>query len=344
MLAITNLRAGYPAQTVLTDLSLQIAKGELVCLLGPSGCGKSTLLRVIAGFEPTQAGNIVLSGQVVNSAEVHIPSEKRSTGMVFQDFALFPHLRVDENILFGLKNATKSVRNQRLQHLAQLVDIKPLLRRYPHELSGGQQQRVALARALANPPAVLLLDEPFSSLDTSLRLGLGQEVRDILKQECITTLMVTHDQHEAFNFADKIALLAEGRIVQFDTPDGLYTYPKHPLAAEFIGTGCWLNATVTSNAKASTYLGEVTTSGVDNYTTGDPIRIMLRTEHILFDKESETLGCVKERTFKGARVLYTLELSNHAKIMTQLPNHLMFEVGEQIPISLSSAAIASFPR
>ena len=207
LLRVEGLAHAYGAQAVVDGLSLFLRRGAIGCLLGPSGCGKTTVLRCIAGFEAPLEGEIHLNGQVVARAGFSVPPERRRVGMVFQDYALFPHIRVRENIAFGLHLSSSVIRAERVRELAELVGLAAVLDKYPHELSGGQQQRVALARALAPRPDLLLLDEPFSNLDVELRERLSLEVRDIIKTSGATAVLVTHDQQEAFAMADEIGVL-----------------------------------------------------------------------------------------------------------------------------------------
>lgn len=219
---------------VVQDLSLCLEKGNIGCLLGASGCGKTTVLRAIAGFEPLRGGLISLGDTVLSTVGSQIEPEHRHVGMMFQDYALFPHLSVEKNVAFGLRRWDKTKRHRRVQELLALTGLESSGRRYPHELSGGQQQRVALARALAPEPELLLLDEPFSNLDVDTRERLAFEVRDILKKTGHTAILVTHNQAEAFAIADRIGVMQHGRIVQWDTPYGLHSEPASDFVADFI--------------------------------------------------------------------------------------------------------------
>lgn len=221
-------------QAVVDDFSLNLEHGHIGCLLGASGCGKTTVLRAIAGFEPLRSGRIVLDGKVLSTATFQLEPEHRGVGMMFQDYALFPHLTVEKNIAFGLRRLDKTARAQRVNDLLHLVGLEGSGRRYPHELSGGQQQRVALARALAPEPDLLLLDEPFSNLDIDTRERLAFEVRDILKATQHTALLVTHNQAEAFAIADRIGVMQQGVIAQWDTPYGLHHAPASTFVSDFI--------------------------------------------------------------------------------------------------------------
>lgn len=231
-----SLSYGAPQETrpVVKNLSLRLERGHIGCLLGASGCGKTTLLRAIAGFEPLCSGSICLGNIVLSSMSRHMAPEHRHVGMMFQDYALFPHLNVEKNIAFGLRRDNKNTRAERVKELLCLVNLEDLAHRYPHELSGGQQQRVALARALAPKPELLLLDEPFSNLDVDTRERLAFEVRDILKKSGHTALLVTHNQTEAFAIADRIGIMRQGNIIQWDTPYGLRHQPANSFVADFI--------------------------------------------------------------------------------------------------------------
>lgn len=221
-------------RTVVKDLSLALTQGEIGCLLGASGCGKTTVLRAIAGFEPVRAGSIRLGERVLSSPDKWVEPEHRQVGMMFQDYALFPHLSVEKNICFGLRRYRRQQQRERVQSMLELVGLADKAKHYPHELSGGQQQRVALARALAPEPSLLLLDEPFSNLDIDTRERLAFEVREILKKTGVTALLVTHNQAEAFAIADQIGIMHDGGIVQWDTPYGLHHQPKNDFVADFI--------------------------------------------------------------------------------------------------------------
>jgi iron(III) transport system ATP-binding protein len=240
-LALDGVAVGYPGphgwRAVVQELSLALPRGEIGALLGASGCGKTTALRAIAGFEPIAAGRIVLDGIELAGRGDALPPEQRRVGMMFQDYALFPHLDVAGNIGFGIHALASKSRDARVHELLELVGLEHAARTYPHELSGGQQQRVALARALAPRPSLLLLDEPFSSLDVQTRARLASELRSLLKATGTTSLLVTHDQAEAFAMADRVGVMAEGRLLQWDRPTCLYRQPAHREVATFIGRG-----------------------------------------------------------------------------------------------------------
>ncbi len=263
-LSIQHISIAYANQPILDDLSMQLLKGEIGCLLGSSGCGKTTLLRSIAGFEKPQSGTISLNNSDLFANNIYIPAEKRGIGMVFQDFALFPHLTIEANIDFGLSALKPRLdakqRKSRVTKMLQLINLESTRKRYPHQLSGGQQQRIALVRALAPKPQLLLMDEPFSSLDVELREQLALEIRDILKQQGISAILVTHDQSEAFMLADKVGLMQRGKIVQWSSPYDLYHKPVNDYVAGFIGKGTILPGIIMENYKIKTALGDLTGS------------------------------------------------------------------------------------
>jgi iron(III) transport system ATP-binding protein len=235
LLNVNQISCRYDDNVIIPDLSFSVKQGQIVSLLGPSGSGKTTALRSIAGFEPIYSGEIELAGNIISTAEDSLVPEKRKVGMVFQDYALFPHLTVKDNIAFGIQDKDKSERLEKTADLLDMIKLKNYAEYYPHQLSGGQQQRVALARALAPNPVILLMDEPFSNLDTELRRSLSLEVREILKQNNITAILVTHDQTEALTVADEIGVLDEGVLQQWGTPETLRQHPANDFVAKFMG-------------------------------------------------------------------------------------------------------------
>lgn len=238
LLNLNNLKLGYPQgkdfKTIVHQLSLQLDKGEIGCLLGPSGCGKTTVLRSIAGFEPVYAGQIQLEGQTISENARMVPPEHRQIGMMFQDYALFPHLSIEKNIAFGLQKLPKEQAKKITQEMLELIGLQQSAKAYPHELSGGQQQRVALARAIAPSPKLLLLDEPFSNLDVDTRERLALDVRAILKEKQLSAILVTHNQVEAFVFADKIGIINQGRLEQWSDPKTLIEAPNNAFVKDYI--------------------------------------------------------------------------------------------------------------
>jgi iron(III) transport system ATP-binding protein len=329
-------------------LSFSLERGTIGCLLGPSGCGKTTVLRCIAGFETPRAGRILLNGVVVSSAQASLPPEKRRIGMVFQEHALFPHLTAARNISFGLSPGDLS--EQRVQELAALAGIAELLQKYPHELSGGQQQRVALARALAPRPDLLLLDEPFSNLDTGLRERLSHELRDIIKASGATAVLVTHDQNEAFAMADEVGVVHDGRIEQWDSAYNLYHRPVNRFVADFVGQGAFLPAKVLNPKSVEIELGILEGDipngcqvGCDACGKGCLADVLLRPDDVVHDDDAPTRAEVVHKAFRGAEIMYTLRLESGRKVLALVPSHHNHALGERIGIRLDVDHVVAFP-
>lgn len=342
MLELNDLSLAYGGQPVVHNLSFRLEQGDIGCLLGPSGCGKTTVLRSIAGFEPAVGGEISIDGNPVAGRNFALAPEKRRVGMVFQDYALFPHLDVARNIGFGLKGWSAQEQAERVQQLLEMVGLPDAGRKFPHELSGGQQQRVALARALAPCPALLLLDEPFSSLDVELRERLGQEVREILKAQNITALLVTHDQHEAFAIADKIGVIQAGELQQWDSAYNLYHRPANRFVAGFIGEGVVLPGTVAENGAVQTELGVLAGDIPEASRAGSMVDVLLRPDDIVHDDTSPLRAKVVYKAFRGADILYTLQLASGAKAFSLVPSHHDHPVGEPIGIRLAADHVVVF--
>ena len=335
-LEVDNVHISYGGPDIVKGVNLHLGGGAIGCLLGPSGCGKTTLLRAIAGFEPVREGEIHLGGRLVSSPCCFLPPEKRRVGMVFQDLALFPHLSVADNIAFGLRRLEARQRRRRVAELLVLIGLEESGPLFPHRLSGGQQQRVALARAMAPRPELLLLDEPFSSLDMEIREKLAREVGRILKQEELTALLVTHDQFEAFAMADEIGVLHDGRLQQWDTAYNLYHRPRTRFVADFIGEGVLLPGVVQADGAVETGLGLL--QGVGNgtaggkLTAGSRVSILVRPEDVVHDDASPLKAEVLRRDFRGANILYTLRLASGHPVQALVPSHCSHATGERIGI------------
>jgi iron(III) transport system ATP-binding protein len=321
---------------------LNLGQGEIGCLLGSSGCGKSTVLRTICGFENIKAGEIQLRDKVVSSLSFHLPPNQRRVGMVFQDFALFPHINVLDNIAFGLQHLPSQQRSSVAMEWLKRVSLADKANAYPHELSGGQQQRVALARAMAPEPDLILLDEPFSSLDIELRERLAGEMREILKANKITALLVTHDQYEAFAIADKIGVMTEGKIVQWDVPYELYHKPANRYVADLIARGVCVKRVVQTPNKVKIELGELELEGDRSNQVGKEIDILLRADDIQHDDNSTMQAEVVRKTFRGADFLYTLKLASGIEIFAFVPSHHNHAIGEKIGITLALDHVVTF--
>ncbi|HSN63560.1 MAG: ABC transporter ATP-binding protein [Azonexus sp.] len=341
----------YGRHTVVDGVDFRLASGQIACLLGPSGCGKTTLLRCIAGFEEIAAGEIRVRGEVVSAAGRRLPPEKRRIGMVFQDYALFPHLTVEQNVAFGLDRKLPDEAHLRVRQLLATVGLHGQGDKFPHELSGGQQQRVALARALAPRPELILLDEPFSNLDVGLRERLSLEVREILKREGSTAVMVTHDQHEAFAMADEIGIMYEGRIQQWDVPYNLYHRPANRFVADFIGQGVLLPGIVAGGTNVQMELGKLVSDvPVECSETctdchdGCDVDVLLRPDDVVHDDRSPLQAEVLHKAFRGADILYTLRLESGAEVLSLVPSHHNHALGEKIGIRLDADHVIAFKK
>ena len=342
-LELRNVAVAYDGDPVVTGVSLALPSGAIGCLLGPSGGGKTSLLRAIAGFEPVAAGEIVLAGTVVSRPGKTLPPEQRNAGMVFQDFALFPHLPVHGNIGFGLRKWGAAEREARIAELLDLIGLREAAAAYPHHLSGGMQQRVALARAMAPRPNILLLDEPFSSIDADLREHLAEDVRAMLRRSGMTAILVTHDQAEAFAMADRVAVLGEGRLRQWDTAYRIYHEPADRFVADFIGMGAMLGGEVLGDGRVRTELGDLTGKTPQGCRAGDRVLVLIRPDDVIHDDDAPLQLEVVKKTFRGANYLYSLRLSGGSEIYALVPSHHDHAIGGAIGVRLALEHVAIFP-
>jgi iron(III) transport system ATP-binding protein len=374
ILQLRNITKTYPNRStssfnsqptvVLDNVSLTLEHGELLSLLGPSGCGKTTLLRIVAGFEAISQGIVEIAGKVVCTNCDALAAEKRNTGMVFQDYALFPHLTVAENIAFGLKNQGKKPQKsilpakklfnikitQRVAEVLELVGLSGLEKRYPHQLSGGQQQRIALARALAPQPALILLDEPLSNLDVQVRHRLRGEIRAILKAAGTSAIFVTHDREEALAISDKIAVMRQGKIEQVGTPEEIYLNPASRFVAEFVTQANFLPASRQGQVW-QTEIGEIAISEANfihnnEHSTGISSQegdLMLRQEDITLLPDPSSPIVVSERQFLGREYHYCVETTSGKKIHARSNLQQAIAVGTKVSLSLSIASPRIFP-
>ncbi|MEE9276927.1 MAG: ABC transporter ATP-binding protein [Dehalococcoidia bacterium] len=368
-LECTDLCKAFGPVVAVDGVSLAVASGEILALLGPSGCGKTTALRLIAGFERPDAGTVRIGGREVVGRTSLVPPERRHVGMVFQDYALFPHLTVAGNVRYGLQEqgepsggggsrrrgwARRQWRNrpvlgmgretaERVREALELVALTHLADRHPHELSGGEGQRVALARALAPRPALILLDEPFSNLDTRLRTSVRQEVRDILKRAGAAAVFVTHDQEEAFSLADRVAVMWEGRIAQVGTPQEIYQRPTSRGVAEFVGDADFLPGRAEADG-IHTELGVIAVAGSSQLSGA--VDVMLRPETLRVssatDRDGDTAEVI-DREYYGHDQVITIRLSSGQMIHVRLGPHDRYRPGERVQVQTPVAAMI-FPR
>lgn len=336
MLNIHQLSISFDKKTILSDISFELQKGQIACLLGASGCGKTTLLRCIAGFETPDTGSITLDGQALFDSKGATPAHRRHIGMVFQDYALFPHLTVADNIAFGLSNMDKSAQAARVDEMLSLIDMQSYKNSYPHELSGGQQQRVALVRALAPRPSLVLLDEPFSNLDVELRTSLSKEVRRLLNSQNVSAIMVTHDQAEAFAMADVVGMIADGKLQQWDTPTALYHTPATETVARFIGEGVLIDIQHGGEHGFDSIFGHIALPVPPHAT-----KALIRPHDVKpfkADRDTQAIDAtVSDRDFRGGNWLYTLSTNSGQTLLMQsslAANHDSHQIGDRLTVAI----------
>ncbi len=314
----------------VNELSMTVPHDELLVLVGPSGCGKSTLLRLAGGLTSLDRGSIKLHGQEVDDSQTSVPAEKRNVGLVFQDHALFPHLTVHGNVGFGLEKRRRGKESPRIQEMLDLVGMGGYKDRYPHELSGGEQQRVAVARALAPEPSLLLLDEPFASLDTNLRAQIRRDVVDIVRQTNIPTILVTHEQSEALSIGDRIVVMNNGRIAQSGPADEIFHKPTNKFVAEFMGEADFLPV-VTSDNEATSELGSAT---IDR-SISKPL-MMIRPDDLKIEQDSKGPAEVVHREFRGATQLFSIRLTSGQIVRSEMSHLAEMTVGARVSVSFNA--------
>ena len=320
---------------VLTNVNFDLDESEIGCILGPSGCGKTSLLRAIAGFENINSGSILKDGVCISNSLENTSVQNRKMGMVFQDYALFPNMDVKTNIAFGLKNNTKKEKENRVNYLLDMVGLGQYKDKYPHELSGGEQQRIALIRALAPSPDILLLDEPFSNIDADIKEDLVSDVRDLLKELSITSVIVTHDQNEAFNIADKVAIMNNGKVEQIGNAYDIYHKPVNKFVADFIGLGVFVPITRNKNGQLETPLGMIEKDKLSgNHIESKDLEMLLRPDDIIHNDQSDIMAVVMEKQFRGAEFLYKLLYNDRYPLLCFAPSHHDHKIGEAIGIEL----------
>ena len=342
ILELRSVSCAYePNRPAIRAITFSAREGEILCLLGPSGCGKTTILRAIAGFEPVRSGEIFLSGRLVSSSSVTVPTEERHVGMVFQEYALFPHLRVADNIAFGLRHLAGAERKSRVQEMLCLTGLEGFERRYPHELSGGQQQRVALSRALVQNPVVLLLDEPFSNLDPDMASRMRQELHVLLRRMKTTTILVTHDHDEAFAMADRIAVLNKGYLEQMASPEVIYHMPSTPFVADFVGQADFIPGHV-QNGMVHTELGEF--SNTLQSEEGASVVVMIRPDDIHLMPSKSAGSRIVARQFHGSENLYTVRLPSGQLVHSSESSTSVYQEGTAVEVRVSATHTVLFPN
>lgn len=325
-LAVANLTKRFGTIVAVDNVSLELEQGSFLALLGPSGCGKTTLLRTLAGFERPDSGTISLGGEVLEDGRRHLPPERRHIGLVFQEYALFPHMDVAANVGFGVRG--RSNRKRKIDEMLDLVGLGGLGKRMPHELSGGQQQRVALARTLAAEPGLVLLDEPFSNLDPTLRARVREEVWTILKECGATAIVVTHDQEEAFSMPGVVGVMLEGRLHQVDTALRIYQDPANRAVAAFVGEANFFPGERRSGA-VSWAFGSFACPGPDG-----PVDVMVRPEDLALDPNSPVTATVVESTFFGRDQVFTVETGEGARLRVRLLRGVELGPGDQVGLAV----------
>jgi iron(III) transport system ATP-binding protein len=341
-LVLQSVSKSFGEVAAIQDMDLEVSEGEILALVGPSGCGKTTLLRLIAGFEIPDRGSITLRNQIVSKEGRSLPPEQRGVGMVFQDYALFPHLSVAQNVGFGLNGMPLSDRKQIVEEKLRLVGLQGFADRMPHELSGGERQRVALARAMAPRPIIILLDEPFSNLDADRRVTMREEVRAILKRAGATAILVTHDQEEALYFGDRLAVLREGRLQQVDSPEGVFHSPINEAVADFMGQTEFLDGRVTSRG-IDTEIGSLPQSV--NLPAGSGVKVAVRADDITITPNKQATAVIVERQFKGALNLYKIQLPSGKTVQSLQAHTLILSPGTGVDVQLEPGhRLACFHR
>ncbi len=328
-----NLSKAYSDARAVNDINLNVHTGEILALLGPSGCGKTTTLRLIAGFERPDSGQVEIGGQIVAGPGRFIPPERRGVGMVFQDYAIFPHLTVFQNVIYGVSKQKPSQMRETALMMLKLVGMERFAERYPHELSGGERQRVALARALAPRPILLLMDEPFSSLDADLRVQVREQVRGILKTMQATAIFVTHDQEEALYMGDRLAVFKKGRMEQIGLPEEIFQTPSTRFVAEFMGSTDFLAGEVTPDG-ILTELGLL--SQKVELPAGAQVEIAMRPDDVTFEPQAQGRAMVLERMFRGTHNLYLLRLPSGHLLHTYQPHTRQIKPGTRAQVYINA--------
>ena len=342
-ITLDHVSLTYPGASTpaIEDVSFSVSEGDLVAILGPSGCGKTTVLRVIAGFERPVRGQVIIKGQSVAGPDTWVEAEHRGVGMVFQDYALFPHLTVAQNVAFGLRGVPQHSRREKIREILALVGLEHVGTHYPGSLSGGQQQRVALARALAPRPSVLLLDEPFSSLDPDMAERMRDELLDILERTGSTTILVTHDHEDALDMADNVAVLNAGRMEQFGTPDGIYHTPTTAFVADFVGQADFVPGHV-ADGKVITEIG--TFNNIRSFEDQTQVVVLVRPDDVRIRPCETAQAQVLRRHFRGSENLYRIVLPSGQLLYSSESSTVIYPVGTNVEVHVEAIHTVMFPQ
>ena len=332
LLQCAELDISFGNHQVLENLHMDLYPGEILSILGPSGCGKTTLLRIIAGLETPSRGTIYLKDQKIFGQSIDLEASKRNIGMIFQDYALFPHLSVEKNILFGISHLDEKTQSENLERVQKLTRLEGLLERYPHELSGGQQQRVAIARTLATRPAVLLMDEPFSNLDASLRLTVRMEMEEILRESNTATIFVTHDREEAFSISDRVAIMASGSIKQIGPPDQIYFWPNSKETALMSGSCNFVDGVI-SGEYVKTSIGLLPLRIPAEFSESEKVQVAIRHTDLSMEPMPSGENTVIRKDFRGDETIFWVETTEKELIQCKHKIHTTLFPGLKVKLS-----------
>ena len=330
----SQLTKSFGTVLAVDSVDLEIWPGEVIAVLGTSGCGKTTLLRLIAGLEVPTAGSVEIQGEEVSSPSYVRPPEDRGIGMVVQEYALFPHMTAASNVAFGLRDLDRSGRDARVDEVLGLVQLDNLGGRYPYELSGGQQQRVALARTLAPSPVTVLLDEPFSNLDSSMRQALRQEVEAILRSQRTAAVLVTHDREEAFAIADRVGVMIDGNLLQVDTPERLYHFPASQEVAALTGSCDFVPGHVVGDNRVDTEIGTLLCRHASGQISqGEAVTVLVRPDDLELIPDADGQGIVEAREFRGDQVILTVRLNFGTTVRSRRRSFSTLPAGTSVRVS-----------
>ena len=332
ILQCADLDISFGNHQVLNNLHVDLYPGEILSILGPSGCGKTTLLRIIAGLETPSRGTIYLKNQKIFGRSTNLEASKRNIGMIFQDYALFPHLSVEKNILFGISHLNNKIQVENLERVQKLTRLGGLLKRYPHELSGGQQQRVAIARTLATSPNILLMDEPFSNLDASLRLTVRMEIEGILRESNTATIFVTHDREEAFSIADRVAVMTSGSIKQIGRPDQIYFWPNSKETALMSGSCNFVDGII-SGDHVKTSIGILPLRITEEYSDNEKVQVAIRHTDLSMEPTPSGENTVIKKDFRGDETIFWVETAEKELIQCKHKIHTTLFPGLKVNLS-----------